>query len=163
VIEAGDRIPDVEVRIMGDELPEARRSAELLGRGKVVLIGVPGAFTRGCSRIHLPGYIENLDELRESGIDLVACTSVNDAWVMDAWSKNLGAEGILMVADGDAAFARAMGLTTEIEGYGTRSQRYAAVVDDGIVTSIDVEPKPGIDVSGCDNVLATRIHAFTPG
>ena len=81
---------------------------------------------------------------------------------MEAWSKSLGAEGILMVADGEGRFARAMGLTTEIEGYGTRSQRYAAVVEDGIITSLDVEPAPGIDVSSCDNILATRIQVTVP-
>jgi peroxiredoxin len=159
VVSVGDRIPDVEVHTMGPDGPVAHQSAEILGQGKVVLIGVPGAFTRGCSRVHLPGYISRLHQLREAGVDLVACTAVNDPWVMDAWSNHLGADGILMLADGTAAFAAAMGVTVEIYPYGTRSQRYAAVIDDGVITSLDVEPTRGIDVSSCENILANRVGA----
>jgi peroxiredoxin len=159
VVNVGDRIPDVEVHTMGPDGPVAHQSAEILGQGKVVLIGVPGAFTRGCSRVHLPGYISRLHQLREAGVDLVACTAVNDPWVMDAWSIHLGADGILMLADGTAAFAAAMGVTVEIYPYGTRSQRYAAVIDDGVITSLDVEPTRGIDVSSCENILANRVGA----
>jgi glutaredoxin/glutathione-dependent peroxiredoxin len=159
VVSVGDRIPDVEVHTMGPDGPVAHQSAEILGQGKVVLIGVPGAFTRGCSRVHLPGYISRLRQLREAGVDLVACTAVNDPWVMDAWSNHLGADGILMLADGTAAFAAAMGVTVEIYPYGTRSQRYAAVIDDGMITSLDVEPTRAIDVSSCENILANRVGA----
>jgi peroxiredoxin len=158
VISVGDRIPDVQVHTMGPDGPVGHQSTEVLGAGKVVLIGVPGAFTRGCSRVHLPGYISRLDELRAAGVDLVACTAVNDPWVMDAWSKSLRADGILMLADGTAAFAAALGVTFEIYPYGTRSQRYAAVINDGVITSFDIEPTQGIDVSSCDNILANRIH-----
>lgn len=142
---------------MGPDGVVAHAAADLLGHGKVVLIGVPGAFTRGCSRIHLPGYISGLDDLRAAGVDVVACTAVNDPWVMDAWRKNLGAEGILMVADGTAAFATALGVTYDIYPYGTRSQRYAMVLEDGVITSFDVEPERGIDVSSCETVLASRL------
>jgi glutaredoxin/glutathione-dependent peroxiredoxin len=157
MVAAGDRVPDVEVFTMGEDAPAAQSSSSLLGIGRVVLIGVPGAFTRGCSRVHLPGYISRLDELHASGVGLVACTAVNDAWVMRAWSQALGAEGILMVADGTAAFATAMGLTREIRGLGVRSERYAAVIDDGVIASIDVEPALGVDVSSCQNLLAHRV------
>ncbi len=159
MVSVGDRIPDVEVHTMGPDGPVAHQTAEVLGRGKVVLIGVPGAFTRGCSRVHLPGYISRLDELRAAGVDLVACTAVNDAWVMEAWSKALGADGIVMLADGTAAFAAAMGVTFDIYPLGTRSQRYAAVIDDGVITSLDIEPMRGIDVSSCENILSNRVHA----
>ena len=159
-IAVGDRVPDVEVRTMGPDGPQSVRTGEVLGRGRVVLFAVPGAFTPGCSRIHLPGYVQNLDRLRTSGVDTVACVAVNDPWVMQAWADNQGAEGILMLADGSADFARAMGLDADMSGYGlgVRSRRYSAVVEDGVLTSLEVEPKGGVDVSSCDAML-TRLGA----
>lgn len=157
-IVAGDQVPDVEVRTMGPDGPQAVRTGEVLGRGRVAFFAVPGAFTPGCSRVHLPGYVQNLDRLRASGVDTVACVAVNDPWVLQAWADSQGAEGILMLADGNADFTRAMGLEADMSGYGLgiRSKRYAAIVEDGVVTTLEVEPKGGIDVSSCESML-TRL------
>jgi len=156
-IAVGDKLPDVEVRTMGPEGPKAVRTGEVLGQGRVVLFAVPGAFTPGCSKIHLPGYVKNYDDVKAKGVDTVACVSVNDAWVMQAWAESQGVgDRIVMLADGNAEFTRAMGLEADlgVAGLGTRSQRYAAVIEDGVVKSLDVEPKPGVDVSSCESVLA---------
>jgi len=155
-IAAGDKIPDVEVKTMTPEGPKAVRTGEVLGKGKVVLFAVPGAFTPGCSKIHLPGYVEHGAELKAKGVSTIACVSINDAWVMQAWSDAQGASDILMLADGNGEFTDAMGLTADmtLAGLGKRSQRYAAVIEDGVITSLDVEPKPGVDVSACQAVAA---------
>jgi peroxiredoxin len=156
-IAVGDKIPDVEVRTMGPEGPQSVRTGEVLGTGKVVLFAVPGAFTPGCSKIHLPGYVEHGDELKAKGVSAIACIAVNDPWVMQAWGDAQGATGkIVMLADGNGDFAKAMGLEVDLSvaGLGSRSQRYAAVIDDGVITSLDVEPNPGVDVSKCENILA---------
>lgn len=156
-IAVGDKIPDVEVRTMGADGPQPVRTGEALGSGKVVLFAVPGAFTPGCSRIHLPGYVENFDELKARGVDIVACVSVNDPWVMQAWADAQGVEGrILMLADGNGEFARAMGLEADMGafGLGSRSRRYAAVIEDGTLTNLEVEQGGGVDVSSCQNMLA---------
>ena len=155
-IKVGDRIPDVELRTMGPDGPQPVRTGDVLGTGKVVLFAVPGAFTPGCSKIHLPGYVEHGAELKAKGVSTIACVAVNDAWVMQAWAEAQGAEGITMLADGNGEFARAMRLELDGTGFGlgTRSQRYAAVIEDGVVTSLDVEPGAGVDVSACSTVLA---------
>lgn len=137
--------------------PRPVRTGEVLGKGKVVLFAVPGAFTPGCSKIHLPGYIEHAEELKAKGVSTIACVAVNDPWVMDAWAEAHGATGtIVMLADGNAEFARAMGLEVDLAtaGLGVRSQRYAAVIEDGIITSLEVEPGSGVDVSACSALLA---------
>jgi peroxiredoxin len=153
----GDTVPDVEVRTMGPDGPQVVRTGEVLGRGKVVLFAVPGAFTPGCSKVHLPGYVEHADELRAKGVDTIACVAVNDPWVMQAWADAQGAsdKGIVMLADGNAEFTKAMGLEFDgaVAGLGVRSQRYAAVIEDGVFTSLDVEPGGGVDVSACSVVL----------
>ena len=156
-IAVGDKVPDVEVKTMGPEGPQSVRTGEVLGTGKVVLFAVPGAFTPGCAKIHLPGYVQHGDELKAKGVSTIACIAVNDPWVMAAWGDAQGATGkILMLADGNGDFAQAMGLEVDLSvaGLGSRSQRYAAVIDDGVITSLDVEPNPGVDVSKCENVLA---------
>jgi peroxiredoxin len=154
-IEVGSKIPDVGVKVLQDGAPATVQTGDVLGSGKVVLIAVPGAFTPGCSKLHLPGYVQNADALRAKGIDTIACISVNDAWVMDAWGESQGAGDILMLADGNGEFAEAMGLTLDGSGagLGTRSQRYAAVIEDGVITDLEVEPNTGVDVSSCDNLL----------
>lgn len=155
----GDKLPDIEVRTMGAEGPQAVRTSEVLGRGRVVLFAVPGAFTPGCSKIHLPGFVQQASELKGKGVDTIACVAVNDAWVMDAWGQAQGVGGdIVMLADGNAEFTRAMGLEAELSGVGlgVRSKRYAAIIEDGIITSLEVESKPGVDVSSCASVL-TRL------
>jgi peroxiredoxin len=158
-IKVGDRVPDVDVWTMTPEGPKQVRTGEVLGAGKVVLFGVPGAFTPGCSNIHLPGFVRGADELAAKGVTKIVCTAVNDAWVMAAWAQAQRAdERILMLADGSATFASAMGLTLDATsfGLGVRTQRYAAVIEDGVVTSLEVEPDPGVSVSSCDAVL-TRL------
>ena len=137
-----DRLPDVEVMVMTDRGPTPVGIGELLGTGTVVLIGVPGAFTPVCSDHHLPGFVLRADDLRAKGVTTIACLSVNDAFVMGAWGRAEGAdESVLMIADPDAAFTRAMGLATDASdfGLGTRSERYAAVLQDGVITGLHVE------------------------
>ena len=156
VASVGDRIPDVEVQILGDDgFPKAVRTGEVLGTGKVVLFSVPGAFTPGCTHIHLPGFISGYDELGAKGVSTVACVAVNDPWVMEAWAESTGAEDILMLSDGNGEFSVAMELTMDATafGLGMRSQRYAAVIEDGVITAIHVEKGGGIDVSSCIAVL----------
>jgi glutaredoxin/glutathione-dependent peroxiredoxin len=156
-ISVGDKIPDVEVRTMVDGQPQTVRTGDALGHGKVVLFAVPGAFTPGCSMIHLPGYVQGADELRAKGIDRIACVAVNDAWVMEAWGRSHGVDDrILMLADGGGDFAKAMGLELDASafGLGTRSKRYAAVIEDGVVTHIDVDEDGGVAVSSCEAVTA---------
>ena len=152
---AGDRVPDVEIKTPGPEGPQAISTGELFGSGRTVLFGVPGAFTPGCSKTHLPGFVERADELTEKGVDRIACVAVNDAWVMDAWAKdqNVG-DKIVMLADGNGEFTKAMDLELDVTvaGLGTRSKRYAAIIDDGTITRIDVDAS-GIEQSACSAVL----------
>jgi glutaredoxin/glutathione-dependent peroxiredoxin len=156
-IAAGDKVPDVEVKTLGPEgMPQPVHTGEVLGTGKVVLFAVPGAFTPGCSKVHLPGFVKGADDMFAKGVDRIACISVNDAWVMDAWGREQGAgDKILMLADGNGDFTKAMGLEFDGGGVGLgmRSQRYAAVIENGVITELDVEPKAGVDVSSCENVL----------
>jgi peroxiredoxin len=157
-IAVGDRIPDVEVRVMGGDGPEPVQTGDVLGRGKVVLFALPGAFTPTCSDYHLPGFVIRAGELRAKGVDTIACLSVNDAFVMDAWGSDqeVGDE-IVMLADGNGTFTRAMGLEFDASGsgLGERSRRYAAVIDDGVVTALMVESAGGLNVSSAESVLAS--------
>jgi peroxiredoxin len=158
-ISVGDRIPDVEIRTMGPEGPVPVRTGDVLGKGKVVLFALPGAFTPGCSRLHLPGFVQQAQEVTDKGVDTIACLAVNDAFVMDAWGKDQGVgDSILMLADGNGEFTKAMDLVMDGSGIGLglRSKRYAAILDDGIITSLEVETAPGVDVSSCSAVL-TRL------
>lgn len=155
-IEVGSKVPDVAVKVLRDGAPETVQTGDVLGKGKVVLFGVPGAFTPGCSKLHLPGYVQRADELRAKGVDTIACVSVNDAWVMEAWGEAQGVgDSIVMLADGNAEFATAMDLVLDGSGFGlgTRSARYAALIEDGVITDLEVEPGPGVDLSSCDNML----------
>jgi glutaredoxin/glutathione-dependent peroxiredoxin len=156
-IAVGDRIPDVQLMTMTGARPRPVQSGEALGRGKVVLFAVPGAFTPTCSDYHLPGFVVRADELRAKGVDVVACLSVNDPFVMGAWgSDQQVGDKVLMLADGNGDFTRAVGLEMDGSafGLGTRSQRYAAIIEDGVVTALFVEPESGLDVSSADSVLA---------
>ena len=156
-IAVGDLIPDVEVQTMTDDGPKRVRAGEILGSGKVVLFAVPGAFTPTCSDYHLPGFVQRAEDLRAKGVDTVACISVNDPFVMGAWGRdqNVGSS-VLMLADGNGAFTESGGLKMDGSafGLGQRSQRYALVIDDGVVSQVLVEPKGGLDVSSADSVLA---------
>ena len=156
-IAVGDRIPDVEVQTMTEDGPKSVQTGEVLGKGKVVLFAVPGAFTPTCSDHHLPGFVYRAEDLREKGIDTIACISVNDAFVMGAWGRDRGVgSDVLMLADGNGAFTDAVGLEMDGSsfGLGTRSKRYAAIIEDGVVRELFVEPKGGLDVSSADTVLA---------
>lgn len=155
---AGDQIPDVTLMTPSAEGPKPVQSASVLGTGTVVLFGVPGAFTPACSDTHLPCYVLRRDELKAKGVDTVACTSVNDAFVLEAWAESRGAgDAVLMLADGNGDFAKAAGLDMDGSkfGLGTRSQRYAAIITDGVVRWIGVEPvPPTVEISGVESVLA---------
>ena len=152
MVAVGDRIPDVEVQVLGEDgFPKAVRTGDVLGTGKVVLFSVPGAFTPGCSNIHLPGFISGYDRLAAKGVDKVFCVAVNDPWVMAAWAEATGADNIEMLSDGNTDFSVEMDLTMNATafGLGVRSQRYAAVIEDGIVTALQVEKGGGVEVSSC--------------
>jgi glutaredoxin/glutathione-dependent peroxiredoxin len=156
-IAVGDKIPDVELRRMGKREPETLRSLDVLGHGKVVVFGLPGAFTPTCSDFHLPGYIVRAEDLKAKGVDLIACVAVNDAYVMGAWGAAQGTgDAVMMLADGNAEFTRALGLESDktAAGLGIRSQRYALVLEDGVVSYLGIETEPGVSVSGADAVLA---------
>ena len=156
-IAVGDRIPDVKVFMFSDKGPEATTSCEVLGHGKVVLFGVPGAFTPTCSDHHLPGFVLRADDLRAKGAQKVVCVSVNDPFVMEAWGEDQNAvDSVQMLADGNGELTEAMGLTMDGTGFGLgmRSQRYAAIIDDGVVSWLAVEPGPGLKVSSAEEVLA---------
>jgi glutaredoxin/glutathione-dependent peroxiredoxin len=157
VIAPGDPIPDVPLKAVTPAGTEDVRTAELLGTGRIVLFGVPGAFTPVCSDFHLPGFVLKTDDILAKGIDRIVCVSVNDAFVMGAWARSEDAEGIVMLADDAARFTTAMGLATDASafGLGTRSERYAAIISDGVLVSLDVE-KQFVDheVSTAEHVLA---------
>ncbi len=155
-IEVGAKIPDVEVQTFGADGPRQVRTGDVLGSGTVVLFAVPGAFTPTCSDYHLPSYLVRHDELKAEGVDTIACISVNDAFVMGAWGEAQQVAGkVLLLADGNGAFTEAVGLQMDGSafGLGTRSQRYAMVIEDGVVTTLNVEPGPGLSVSAADAVL----------
>jgi peroxiredoxin len=154
-IQIGDTIPNVELRVMGKEGPEAVQTADLFAGKKVVLFAVPGAFTPGCSLTHLPGFVVKADEIKAKGVDSIICTAVNDVFVMDAWGKDQNADEIIMLADGIGEFASAMGLDQDLSGiqFGKRSQRYAMIVNDGKVELLNVDEK-GIDKSSAETILA---------
>lgn len=156
-IKEGDPIPDVKLTEMVGGKPSPVSLAELSRGKRVVVFAVPGAFTPTCSIKHLPGYVEQEKALRAKGVDEIACISVNDAFVMDAWGKSSNAGGrVRMLADGNGEFTRAVGLTLDGSGLGLgqRSQRYAMVVRDGKVEKLFVEPDTGVSVSGADAILA---------
>ncbi len=156
-IAVGEQIPDVQLHVIEKGSPVPVRSADVLGKGKVVLFGVPGAFTPTCSDYHLPGYLDQSASLRDKGVDTIACISVNDAWVMNAWGKSQRVgEDILMLADGNGEFARATGLEMDGTGagLGSRCKRFAAILQDGVVEKLFIEPAPGLDVSAAASVLA---------
>jgi glutaredoxin/glutathione-dependent peroxiredoxin len=155
-IKVGDKVPSAKLKQMTPEGMKDVDSAEFFKGKKVVLFAVPGAFTPTCSAKHLPGFVEKAAEIRAKGVDAIACLSVNDAFVMNAWGKDQKAEGkVQMLGDGNGDFTRAVGLEMDGSGYGLgkRSQRYAMVVQDGVVKALNVE-KPGtFEVSSADAIL----------
>ena len=156
-IKVGDRLPEANFVAMGESGPEPVSGETFFKGRKVALFSVPGAFTPTCSAKHLPGFVEKADELKATGIAEVACTSVNDAFVMGAWGKASGVDGkVTMLADGNGAFAKAVGLEMDGSkfGMGTRSQRYSMVVDDGVVTQLNVEGPGEFRVSTAEHMLS---------
>lgn len=154
-IQIGDTLPNVELRVMGKDGPEAVNTADLFAGKKVVLFAVPGAFTPTCSEAHLPGFVVKADEIKAKGVDSIICTAVNDVFVMDAWGKAQNADGIIMLADGVGAFASALGLELDLTGvqFGKRSKRYAMIVNDGVVELLNVDEK-GLEKSSAEAILA---------
>lgn len=155
-IKVGDRLPDATFRVMKDGKPSDLTTAELTKGKKVALFAVPGAFTPTCSAKHLPGYKEKAAQLRDKGVDTIACVSVNDVFVMNAWGKDQQVgEDVLMLADGNGAFAKAVGLEMDGSGFGmgSRSKRYSMIVEDGVVKQLNLEAPGEFKVSAADYML----------
>lgn len=155
-IKVGERLPQVEFNTMTPDGQQKVSTDVVFNGRKVVLFAVPGAFTPTCSMNHLPGFVAAFEAIKAKGVDTIACTSVNDVHVMNAWAKQSGADGkIMMLADGNATFAKAVGLEKDLEvaGMGLRSSRYSMIVENGVVKRLNVEEKSGVNVSGAETVL----------
>ena len=156
-IKVGDRLPKATFTVMTSDGPAARTTDDIFKGKKVVLFGVPGAFTPTCHRNHLPGFIENEASIKAKGVDEIAVTATNDVFVMSAWAKDTKGDGkIAFLADGSAEFAKAAGLDLDLSarGMGVRTKRYSMIVDDGVVRSINIEETPGTaDASGAKKIL----------
>lgn len=155
-VQVGDSIPEATMNIMGDKGPQEITTADIFTGKKVVLFAVPGAFTPTCSAAHLPGYVANADKMKAAGVDAIVCVSVNDAFVMDAWSKVQNAEEIMMVGDGNGDFTKAMGTVLDGSGFGlgTRSTRYSLIAEDGKITALNLEQGGAFEVSSAEAILA---------
>ncbi|GLP95602.1 peroxiredoxin [Paraferrimonas sedimenticola] len=155
MIEQGQPLPNASLSELTAEGFSSHDTAELFANKKVVLFAVPGAFTPTCSEQHLPGYIALADQFKAKGVDMIVCVSVNDAFVMKAWGDTTGAGEVRMLADGDASFTQAIGLSMDSGNFGgVRSQRYAMIVDNGVVTQLNVEPPKTFEVSKAEALLA---------
>jgi peroxiredoxin len=157
-ISVGDSLPDATFRVLGAEGIESLSTSDIFSGKKVVLFAVPGAFTPTCHLKHLPGFIDNADAFKKKGIDTVACVAVNDPFVLDSWAKTSGGQGkVLFLSDGNAEFTKKIGMDFDGSGIGlgTRSKRYAMLVDDGVVEALNLEDSPGVaDVSTAENLLS---------
>ncbi len=156
-IKVGDTIPSMKLMVATADGPKEITTDEIFKGKKVVLFAVPGAFTPTCSAKHLPGFVQNADAFKAKGVDTIACIAVNDAFVMGAWGKDQGTgDKVEMLADGAAAFAKAIGLELDLNarGMGWRSQRYALIADNGVVTHLGVEAPGGFEVSKAEAILA---------
>ncbi len=144
-IKVGDRLPESSFTTMGADGPKPMTTADVFNGKKVALFAVPGAYTPTCHKSHMPGFVERAAELKKKGFDTIACTSVNDVFVLTQWAKDTGAEGkIVMLADGSADFAKKLGLEIDLtaRGLGVRSKRYSMAVENGAVTILNVEEAP---------------------
>jgi peroxiredoxin len=154
----GDTLPDATFRMLGAEGIEKLSTADIFAKKKVVLFAVPGAYTPTCHLKHLPGFIEGADAFKKKGVDTVACVAVNDPFVLDAWAKASGGAGkVLFLSDGNGEFTKAIGMDFDGSGIGlgTRSKRYAMVVEDGVVLELNVEDSPGVaDKSTAEKLMA---------
>ena len=147
MIKVGDRLPNATFTVMGENGPQPKSTDDIFKGKKVALFAVPGAFTPTCHMAHLPGFVERIGELKSKGVDTIACTAVNDVFVMDEWAKATGSHGkIVMLTDDNAAFAKAVGLDIDLNGpgigLGVRSKRYAMLVEDGVVKVLNVDEAP---------------------
>ncbi len=161
-IKAGERLPEAKFMTLGGDGPQALTTADIFTGRKVALFAVPGAFTPTCHLQHLPGFMERIDELKAKGVDAIACTAVNDVFVMDAWAKATGADGrITMLTDDEATFAKAIGLDIDLTqvgiGLGVRSKRYAMLVEDGVVKVLNIDEAPPTHDKSSAATLCTMI------
>ncbi len=156
-IKVGDRLPEAKFRVMGPEGPAVKTTSEIFKGKKVVLFGVPGAFTPTCNNNHLPGFLKNAEAFKSKGVDTIAVTGVNDVFVFDAWKKATGAGSkIEFLSDGNGEFVKAIDLALDASGVGlgTRSKRYAMLVEDGVVKKLNIEDAPGkAETSSADSLL----------
>jgi peroxiredoxin len=154
-VQVGDRIPEATLKVMGEKGPRDVTTKDLFSGKKVVLFAVPGAFTPTCSAAHVPGFVVNADKIKAKGVDAIVCVAVNDAFVMDAWGKDRNAEELIMAADGNGDFTRAMGLELDGTGFGMgkRSQRYALIAEDGKITTLNVEKPGAFEVSSAEAIM----------
>ena len=161
-IKVGDRLPDAKFMTMGPEGPAAKSTSDIFAGKKVALFAVPGAFTPTCHQQHLPGFLERVTDLKSRGVDTIACTAVNDVFVMEEWSKATGSAGkIIMLTDDSAAFAKAIGLDIDLTGagigLGVRSKRYAMMVEDGVVKVLNVDESPPVHDKSSAEALCSMI------
>lgn len=155
MIAQGQKLPAVTLNQLTKDGMVNHQVSELFAGKKVVLFAVPGAFTPTCSEAHLPGYVVLADEFKAKGVDLIACVAVNDAFVMKAWGEAQNASELMMLADGDASFTKALGLEMDTAGFGgIRSQRYSMIIEDGVVTLLNVEAPNAFEASKAEVVLA---------
>ena len=154
-IKEGDKLPEATLYVMEGGKPTPKTTADLFSGKRVVVFAVPGAYTPTCSQAHLPGFVVNADAIKAKGVDSIICLSVNDAFVMDSWGQDKNAEEIIMAGDGNGEFTAAVGLEMDGSGFGlgTRSQRYAMIVDDGVVTKLAVEAPGQFEVSKAEAIL----------
>ena len=155
-IKPGDKLPNVQFTVSTAEGPQQMSTDVLFAGRKVVLFGLPGAFTPTCNMNHLPGFLLAYDDIKAQGVDTVACTAVNDIHVMKAWGKATESDGkIMMLADGNGDFARAIGLNVDLKPYGMgeRSKRYSMIVEDGVVKTLNIETERGVNVSGAETIM----------
>jgi peroxiredoxin len=154
-IKVGDKVPEGMMTIMGAEGPAGISTADIFDGKKVVLFAVPGAFTPTCSMAHLPGFVVHVDAIKAKGVDTVACMSVNDVFVMDAWGKAANAEHLVMLADGNGDFTKALDLVLDasVYGMGARSKRFAMVVDDGVVSLLNID-EAALEATSAEAILA---------
>lgn len=155
-IKVGDKIPSATLYRLGENGPEAVTTDELCSGKKVVLFGLPGAFTPTCSAKHVPGFLQNADALAAKGVDTVACVSVNDAFVMGAWAKDQGTgDKVQMLGDGSADLTKAMGIELDLtgRGLGVRSRRFSMLLDDGVVKQLNLEEGGALEISGAETIL----------
>jgi len=156
-VKVGDKLPAGSFGIMTGDGPGSLGTEELFEGKKVVLFSVPGAFTPTCSAAHLPGFVVHADDIKAKGVDTIACVAVNDVFVMDAWGKSQNVDDrILMLADGNGAYTKSLGLELDATGFGmgTRGQRFSLIADDGVVTQLNVDEGGGLDVSSAETALS---------